>query len=108
MTHVTCRLTTKNRDQLRNSTLGNRAWVTFYLYNIGLLSLIQSVEPVAVMPRNVILPTKLSHVCRFICRLTASGVVIIASNSYKIANVNLVCNGHQIVEIVAKHFARPA
>jgi len=28
MTHVTCRLTAKNRDQLRNSTLGNRVWAT--------------------------------------------------------------------------------
>jgi len=33
MTHVTCRLTAKNRDQLRNPTLGNRvrAAFTFYL-----------------------------------------------------------------------------
>jgi len=29
MTHVTCRLTVKNRDQLRNPTLGNRVWATF-------------------------------------------------------------------------------
>jgi len=29
MTHVTCRLTAKNRDQLRNPTLGNRVRVTF-------------------------------------------------------------------------------
>ena len=29
MTHVTCRLTAKNRDQLRNSTLGNRVRATF-------------------------------------------------------------------------------
>jgi len=29
MTHVTCRLTAKNRDQPRNPTLGNRAWATF-------------------------------------------------------------------------------
>ena len=28
MTHVTCRLTAKNRDQLRNPTLGNRARAT--------------------------------------------------------------------------------
>jgi len=28
MTHVTCRLTAKNRDQLRNPTLGNRVWAT--------------------------------------------------------------------------------
>jgi len=29
MTHVTCRLTATNRDQLRNSTLGDRVWTTF-------------------------------------------------------------------------------
>jgi len=29
MTHVTCRLTAKNRDQLRNRTLGNRVWASF-------------------------------------------------------------------------------
>jgi len=29
-THVTCRLTAMNRDQLRNPTLGNRVWATFY------------------------------------------------------------------------------
>jgi len=38
ITHVTCRLTAKNRDQLRKPTLGNRVWATFtfshgvYLY----------------------------------------------------------------------------
>jgi len=31
MTHVTCRLTARNRDQLRNPTLDNRAWATFTL-----------------------------------------------------------------------------
>ena len=31
MTHVTCRLTAKNRDQLRNPTLGNRVWDSFFL-----------------------------------------------------------------------------
>jgi len=29
MTRVTCRLTAKNRDQLRNPTLGSRVWATF-------------------------------------------------------------------------------
>ena len=29
MTHVTCRLIAKNRDQLRNPTLDNRIWATF-------------------------------------------------------------------------------
>ena len=34
MTHVTCRLTAKNQDQLRNPTLGNRVWATFTLFLI--------------------------------------------------------------------------
>ena len=29
MTHVTCRLTAKNRDQLQYPTLGSRVWATF-------------------------------------------------------------------------------
>ena len=29
MTHVTCRLTARNRDQLRDRTLGNGVWATF-------------------------------------------------------------------------------
>ena len=31
MTHITCRLTAKNWDQLRNPTLCNRVWATFNL-----------------------------------------------------------------------------
>jgi len=30
--HLQCRLTAKNRDQLRNPTLGNRVWATFTFY----------------------------------------------------------------------------
>ena len=32
MTHVIPRLTAKNRDQLWNTTLGNRVWATFTFY----------------------------------------------------------------------------
>ena len=32
MTHVTFRLTAKNRDQLRNPTLGSRVWATFTFF----------------------------------------------------------------------------
>jgi len=35
MTHVTCRLTAKNRDQLRNPTLGSRVWATFTFLHIA-------------------------------------------------------------------------
>ena len=34
MTYVTCRLTAKNRDQLRNPTLGNRLWATLTFFNL--------------------------------------------------------------------------
>ena len=37
MTHATCRLTAKNRDQLRNPTLGNRVWATFTFTFVALL-----------------------------------------------------------------------
>jgi len=30
MTHITCRLTAKNRDQLQNPTLGNGVWAAFF------------------------------------------------------------------------------
>jgi len=34
MTHVTCRLTAKNRDQLQNPTLGNRVWATYTFLHV--------------------------------------------------------------------------
>jgi len=38
MTHITCRLTAKNRDQLRNPMLGNRVWAifTFFMLNTSI------------------------------------------------------------------------
>ena len=33
MTHIACRLTVKNWDQLRNPTLGNRVWAIFTFYS---------------------------------------------------------------------------
>ena len=38
MTHVTCRLTAENRDQLRNLTLGDRVWATFTFLTESLLT----------------------------------------------------------------------
>ena len=40
MTRVTYRLTAKNRDQLRNRTLGNRVWATFTFLTLHLARLI--------------------------------------------------------------------
>jgi len=44
MIHITRRLTAKNRDQLRNPTLGNQVWATFYvLHPSGLcLNIVQT------------------------------------------------------------------
>jgi len=39
MTHVTYRLTAKNRDQLQNSMLGNRVWATFTFFTYFKLKL---------------------------------------------------------------------
>ena len=39
MTHITCRLTAKNWDHLRNPMLGNRVWAT-YLYLLLLNTII--------------------------------------------------------------------
>jgi len=35
MTHITCRLTVKNWDQLWNPTLGNRVWATFTFFYLN-------------------------------------------------------------------------
>jgi len=47
MTHVTRRLTAKNRDQLRDPTLGNRVWATFTFKNIFLALLYEAISPIA-------------------------------------------------------------
>ena len=35
MTDVTCRLTTKNRDQLQDPRLGNRVWASFTFFYLS-------------------------------------------------------------------------
>ena len=35
MTHVTCRLTAKNRDQLWNPTLCSRVWASFTFFTVA-------------------------------------------------------------------------
>jgi len=41
MTHATCRLTAKNRDQLRNPTLGIRVWAIFTFYPLTIIDTIR-------------------------------------------------------------------
>jgi len=41
MTHVTCRLTAKNRDLLQNPTLSNRVWASFFtIQNVMIYSFV--------------------------------------------------------------------
>ena len=62
MTHVTCRLTAKNRDQLRNPTLGNRVWATF-LYNQACRKDGDRNNGVGWGCGQVLVPMQLSNVC---------------------------------------------
>jgi len=48
MTHITCRLTAKNRDQRRNPTLGNRVWATFTFFIFSATFLPKLSKPVDV------------------------------------------------------------
>ena len=53
MTHVTCRLTAKDRDQLRNPTLGSRVWATFYLFTLRYCIVkVQYIEAVYYLPAS--------------------------------------------------------
>ena len=59
MTHVTCRLTAKNRDQLRNPTLGNRVWATAVPIPVITTEISQKIFPItAVFP---LITTVISH-----------------------------------------------
>jgi len=44
MNHVTCRLTAKNLNQLRNPTLSNRVWATLFFISSEFLHFIKNVK----------------------------------------------------------------
>ena len=58
MTHITCRLTAKKRDQLRNPTLCNRVWATF-----NFLMCIQSSE-IKKHYKTAQMPRQTTHCCK--------------------------------------------
>jgi len=51
MIHVTYRLTVKNRDQLRNPTLGSRVWATFTFFNLTKLLTTSMFDLITVGPK---------------------------------------------------------
>jgi len=54
MTHLTCRLTAKNRDQLRNPALVNRVWVTF-------LQQLTFIDPPCISTETVLAPARFTN-----------------------------------------------
>jgi len=62
MTHVTCGLTAKNRDQLRNPTLGNRLWATFTFFLVRVKLLLNCFTVGA--PQTLVPPTPPSSFVR--------------------------------------------
>ena len=61
MTHVTCRLTAKNRDQLRNPTLGNRVWTAFTFFYPPLTYYLHLLLSLSVTRLNDNCVTQFSH-----------------------------------------------
>ena len=64
MTHVTCRLTATNQDQLRNPTLGNRVRATFSL----------CIRKRMISAENVSLANRVSAVLTFRDRFGTGGI----------------------------------
>jgi len=71
MTHFTCRLTAKNRDQLRDPTLSNRVRATF-TFNNGLLLEQATVINRKLQRRVIGTPCTIAH-----CRLIAYHTVFV-------------------------------
>ena len=65
MTYVTCRLTAKNRDQLRNPALGNRVWATDQL----------SIEQFSATPCSCALPEEFYMHDTFVVWRTAKSYI---------------------------------
>ena len=63
VSHVTCRLTAKNRDQLRNPTLDNRVWATFTVFLLQ--QLVIPWRPDAALCRSI-------HAASLGCRVSSS------------------------------------
>ena len=84
LTHVTCRLTAKKRDQLRNPTLGNRVSATLLLLSCPYVDLPQN-EATQIVLRGV----EESMLCRVMKRLV--GDKLSTDDAYKQLVANKTC-----------------
>ena len=85
MIHVTCRLTAKNRDQLRNPALGNRVWATFTF--LGLLAMLTNMPPASDI--NVTLPAFASE-----RRAAARAVALLLPGARRCRSTSLARRAH--------------
>jgi len=96
MTYVTCRLTAKNRDQLRNPTLGNRVWATF-TFLVHARSRTNWSGPVWFRPirgdtlRHVSRHTRISVVCTtqlLFATISLAGAIVTSNGEQSLAAFN--------------------
>jgi len=106
MTHVTCRLTAKSRDQPRNPTLGNRLWATFLPVSwttiVGLTKYIFR----GLVPPAAMRPNKWSFVFLFVSilgmNLFGGKFCSLKTNSHRLCNCSEVMAG--LCECSRKNF----
>ena len=104
MTHVACRLTAKNRDQLRNPTLGNRVRATFTsTYGLVYMAIVRS--------SNTHLQTVASAHCWMLWRTCVHGTAVAGrwNATTSVSRQVNCCRGrvhHQLSRILSRHVLR--
>jgi len=115
MIHVTRRLTAKNRDQLRNPTLGNRVWATFTFLSGKLIShgdhatgSLEQHDRLPVTADNNTLPM---HLLEFLYPTYMTRSVILNKSTHDIAHnsqLKIKCNTENIIAVGAELFSSGA
>jgi len=81
MTHITCRLTAKNRDQLQNPMLGNRVWAAFFTTSIVVVRMYPSLEPLT-EPHRLVVCLHSAVTTTTIATTTTCIVVVVVVRTY--------------------------
>ena len=99
MTHVTCRLTAKNRNRHRNPRFGSRVWATFtFTFTIAILTAINSVARtlvtcLSINTQHIVLYT---HTHTHTVERPSSGKHPISIHSASCQSVNAVISWHEL------------
>ena len=81
MTHITYRLTAKNRDQLQNPTLGNRVWAAFFTTSIVVVRTYPSLEPLT-EPHRLVVCLHCAVTTTTIATTTTCIIVVVVVRTY--------------------------